>query len=39
MLPTTVLVDAEGVVVEVHSGELEADELRDLLAEHLGVES
>ena len=32
-LPTTVVADAEGTVVAVHVGALEADELRDLLAE------
>ena len=30
-LPTTVVADAEGTVVEVHVGALDADELRDLI--------
>ena len=33
VLPTTVVVAADGTVTAVHVGELEADELRDLLAE------
>jgi thiol-disulfide isomerase/thioredoxin len=37
VLPTTVLLDADGNVVSTHSGELSADELRTLLAEDLGV--
>lgn len=37
MLPTTVLVDAEGEVVETHTGQITADELRALIAEHFGV--
>lgn len=36
-MPTTMFVDAEGEVVEVHSGALDADELRALVDEHLGV--
>jgi thiol-disulfide isomerase/thioredoxin len=39
VLPTTLLVDADGRIVEVHSGELHADELRDLLREDLGVDA
>ena len=37
VLPTTVLLDAQGQVVAQHSGELTADELRELIAEELGV--
>ena len=37
VLPTTVLLDADGNVVSTHAGELSADELRTLLAEDLGV--
>lgn len=33
-LPRTVLIDADGKVVDTHSGELTADELRSLLDEH-----
>lgn len=36
-LPTTVLLDADGQVVAVHPGALDADDLRDLLAEELGI--
>lgn len=36
-MPTTMFVDADGEVVEVHSGALDADELRALIDEHLGV--
>ena len=39
VLPTTVLLDAEGEVVSRHAGQLSADELRALLAEDLGVET
>ena len=35
-MPTTAIIDADGVVVDVHSGQLTADELRDRLAEVLG---
>ena len=38
VLPTTVLLDAEGTIVASHAGELDADELRELLADELGVE-
>ena len=37
VMPTTALIDAEGEVVEVHNGALEADELRDLIDEHLAA--
>jgi thiol-disulfide isomerase/thioredoxin len=37
MLPTTVLLDAAGEVVSVHPGALDADELRELLDEELGI--
>ena len=33
-LPRTVLIDGDGVVRATHSGELTADELKELLAEH-----
>jgi thiol-disulfide isomerase/thioredoxin len=36
-LPTTVLLDADGNVVARHLGQLDADELRDLLSEELGI--
>jgi thiol-disulfide isomerase/thioredoxin len=36
-LPTTVLIDAEGEIVEVHTGELDDGELVGLLADHLGL--
>ncbi len=38
-LPTTVLLDADGEVVASHSGELDAGELRDLLADELGIDA
>jgi thiol-disulfide isomerase/thioredoxin len=38
-MPTTFLVSPDGQLVAEHAGELEADELRDLLAEHFGVEA
>lgn len=37
MLPTTVLLDADGNIVRTHTGELDADELRGLLADDLGL--
>jgi thiol-disulfide isomerase/thioredoxin len=37
ILPTTVLLDADGKVVETHEGALDADELRELLADELGI--
>jgi hypothetical protein len=39
VLPTTVLLDADGKIVAVHNGELDAGELRNLLADELGIES
>jgi thiol-disulfide isomerase/thioredoxin len=33
-LPRTVLIDGDGTVVATHSGELDADGLRDLLADN-----
>ncbi len=39
MLPTTVLLDAEGRIVATHSGALDAEELRALLADELGIGS
>lgn len=38
-MPSTFFVDADGEIVEVHSGTLDADELRALIERHLGVES
>ena len=37
VLPTTVLLDADGEIVATHNGELDADELRALLADELGI--
>lgn len=37
LLPTTVLLGADGGIVAVHPGALDADELRDLLVEELGI--
>jgi len=37
LLPTTVLLDADGKIVSRHAGALTADELRTLLADDLGV--
>jgi len=37
LLPTTVLLDADGNIVADHAGELSADELRGLLADELGI--
>jgi cytochrome c biogenesis protein CcmG, thiol:disulfide interchange protein DsbE len=37
-LPATVLLDEGGSVVEIHRGELTADDVRSLLAESFGVE-
>jgi thiol-disulfide isomerase/thioredoxin len=37
VLPTTVLLDADGSVVKVHSGKLDARSLRSLLADELGI--
>jgi thiol-disulfide isomerase/thioredoxin len=39
VLPTTVLLDADGEVVAVSNGELDADELRAFIADELGVSS
>ena len=39
VLPTTVLLDADGDVVATHHGELDADELRELIADELGITS
>lgn len=38
-LPATAFVAADGRLVEVHAGELTADELRDLIATDLGVDA
>lgn len=37
VLPTTVLLDADGNVVATHNGQLDADQLRELLSEKLGI--
>jgi peroxiredoxin len=34
-MPTTVLIDADGVVQEINTGELDAEELTSLIEEHL----
>jgi len=39
VLPTTVLLDADGEVVATHNGELDADQLRRLIADELGITS
>lgn len=39
VLPTTVLLDAEGKIVATHSGQLDADQLRSLLADKLGIDA
>ena len=39
VLPTTVLLDASGEVVALHNGELDADVLRRLLADELGIDA
>ncbi len=36
-MPTTVFIDADGNVVEVHSGTIFADDLRERIREHFGV--
>lgn len=36
-MPATMFIDADGEIATVHSGALDADELRDLIGEHLGV--
>lgn len=38
-LPTTLLVDGEGRIVETHVGAIDADDLRALLRDELGVEA
>ena len=37
-MPTTVLLDGDGVIVERRTGALDADQLAALLQEHFGVE-
>lgn len=37
-MPTTVFVDASGTIQYRHAGPLTADQLRDLIEEHLGVD-
>ena len=37
LLPTTVLLGADGAILEKHEGAMDADELRALLSEQLGV--
>lgn len=39
VLPTTVLLDVEGEIAATHNGELDANGLRDLLANELGIAS
>ncbi len=39
VLPTTVLLDADGEIVATSNGELDADELRALIADELGIPS
>lgn len=39
VLPTTVLLDADGEIVATANGELDADELRALIADELGIPS
>lgn len=39
MLPTTVLLDADGAIVATHTGKITAEELRGLIAEHFGITS
>jgi thiol-disulfide isomerase/thioredoxin len=39
VLPTTVLLDADGEIVASRNGELDADELRAFLADELGIRS
>ena len=38
VLPTTVLLDGNGEILATHTGEIDADELRALLADELGIE-
>jgi cytochrome c biogenesis protein CcmG/thiol:disulfide interchange protein DsbE len=39
VLPTTVVRDADGEIVGLHNGALDADELRELVADSLGIRS
>ena len=39
VLPTTVLLDADGNIVATHAGELDENGLRELIADELGIES
>jgi peroxiredoxin len=39
VLPTTVLLDADGNVVSRHAGQMSADDLRGLLADELGIKT
>jgi thiol-disulfide isomerase/thioredoxin len=39
VLPTTVLLDADGQIVATHNGELDAADLRALIADELGIRS
>lgn len=39
VLPTTVLLDAKGKVLKSHSGQLDADDLRAMIAEELGIDA
>ncbi len=39
VLPTTVLLDPSGEVVFTKAGELDADELRSLISDHLGIDA
>lgn len=38
-MPTTLFIDADGVVVDAQPGAVDAERLRELIAEHLGVEA
>jgi thiol-disulfide isomerase/thioredoxin len=39
VLPTTVLLDADGKVLSRHAGQMSADDLRGLLADELGIKT
>lgn len=39
VLPTTVLLDADGQILTSRSGQLDADELRQMIADELGIQS
>ncbi|MFZ6004303.1 MAG: TlpA family protein disulfide reductase [Actinomycetota bacterium] len=39
VLPTTVLLDADGRILTSRSGQLDADELRQIIADELGIEA